>query len=111
LALYVKDAVIESPSHHSPAPQKKRACAGDMRNAPFFQEVATRKPVLRRYYRPGYFTDGKRVIWAYPRVTPDEEQMDFVESMELNDSGLIQYHKVYWGWRSCKVLQNNEYHH
>jgi hypothetical protein len=26
------------------------------------------------------------------------EQMDLVEVMELNDEGLIQHHKVYWGW-------------
>ena len=24
--------------------------------------------------------------------------MDFVEVMEINDEGLIQHHKVYWGW-------------
>ena len=35
--------------------------------------------------------------------------MDFVEVMELNDDGLIQYHKVNWGWRGVIVLQKNEY--
>jgi hypothetical protein len=43
------------------------------------------------------------------RAAPKGEQMDFVEVMELNDEGLIQYHKVYWGWRGFAVLLKNEY--
>jgi len=34
--------------------------------------------------------------------------MDFVEVIELNDDGLIQYHKVYWGWRGVAVLSRDE---
>jgi len=55
-------------------------------------------------------TDGKRVIWEYPRSGPKGEQMDFVESMELNTEGLIQRHCVYWGWFGFGVMQRNEYH-
>jgi len=36
--------------------------------------------------------------------------MDFVEVIELNDDGLIQFHKVYWGWRGFAVLEKDEYH-
>lgn len=50
------------------------------------------------------------MIFEYPRAAPRGEQMDFVESMELNDDGLIQYHKVYWGWRGFAVLLKDEYH-
>ena len=28
-------------------------------------------------------------MWEYPRATPDGEQMDFVEVMEIDDDGLI----------------------
>jgi len=35
--------------------------------------------------------------------------MDFVESMELNDDGLISRHRVYWGWFGVGVLQRDEY--
>jgi hypothetical protein len=35
--------------------------------------------------------------------------MDFVESMELNDEGLISRHRVYWGWLGVGVLQRDEY--
>jgi hypothetical protein len=49
------------------------------------------------------------MIFEYPRVTPDGEQMDFVEVMEIGD-GLIQRHCVYWGWRGVKVIQDDAYH-
>jgi hypothetical protein len=58
-----------------------------MRCDRFIRKVGRRKPILREYFRRGYFTDGKELIWEYPRLKPDGEQMDFVESMELNDAG------------------------
>jgi hypothetical protein len=47
-----------------------------------------------------YISDGDKMMFEYPRVTPQGEHMDSVEITELNDEGLIQSHKVYWGWRS-----------
>ena len=35
--------------------------------------------------------------------------MDPVEVMELNDDGLIQYHRVDWGWRGFAVLEKDAY--
>ena len=77
---------------------------------PFFEALAVRKPPVRQYFRTGYLTDGKRLIWEYPRAGPKGDQIDFVEAMELNDKGLIQRHCVYWGWFGFGVLQRNEYH-
>jgi hypothetical protein len=37
--------------------------------------------------------------------------MDFVEAMRLNDKGLIQKHRVYWGWKGVSVLQQDKYRH
>ena len=48
-------------------------------------------------------------MWEYPRETPEGDQMDFVEVMELNDEGLIQHHRVYWGWRGFGVLEQDQY--
>jgi len=48
-------------------------------------------------------------MWEYPRQTPDGEQMDFVEVMELHD-GLIRRHRVYWGWRGVSVMEKDQYH-
>ncbi len=35
-----------------------------------FEVFAKRKPKLRQYYRPGYFTDGHTLIFEYPRNAP-----------------------------------------
>jgi hypothetical protein len=111
LQLYAKDAVIESPLIPHLMGKKEGVCRGHEQMRPFFKVVARRKPTVRQYYRTGYLSDGKnKMIFEYPRTTPKGEQMDFVEVMELNDDGLIQYHEVYWGWRGFAVLQNDEYH-
>ena len=57
----------------------------------FLHIVFERTPPSRRRYRTGFFTDGRKLIWEYPRETPDGDQMDFVESMEI-ENGLIRRH-------------------
>ena len=76
---------------------------------PFFEEITRRTPTLRGFHRGTYFTDGKRATWEYPRETPDGEQMDFVEVMQI-ERGLIQRHHVYWGWRGVDLIMRNEYY-
>jgi len=49
-------------------------------------------------------TDGRTLMWEYPRVTPDGTQVDLVEVMELED-GLIRRHRVYWGWYGLRTLE------
>lgn len=44
-----------------------------------------------------------RVRREYPRQTPDGDQMDIVELMEIRD-GLIAHHRIYWGWLSVGML-------
>lgn len=110
LSLYARDGVIESPLIPHLLGKEEGVCRGHDEMRPFFEEVASRKPPLRQYYRTGYLSDGKnKLMFEYPRAAPKGEQMDFVEVMELNDDGLIQYHKVYWGWRGFVVLQKNRY--
>lgn len=72
-------------------------------------KLAERKPSIRKHFKQNFFTDGKTLIFEYPRQTPDGEQMDFVEIMEIKDN-LIHYHRVYWGWRGFKVIQHDLYH-
>jgi hypothetical protein len=109
LALYAPDAVIESPLIPHLLGKEEGVCRGREEMRPFFEALAVRKPPVRQYYRTGYLTDGKRLIWEYPRAAPNAEQMDFVEAMEVNEDGLIQRHCVYWGWYGFSVLQRNEY--
>lgn len=108
LACYAPDATLESPvAAHITGGNGVRRGHEELR--PFLAEVVARTPTLRTYHRAGFFTDGRRATWEYPRVTPQGEQMDFVEVMEIEDR-LIQAHRVYWGWRGVEVLMNDEYH-
>ncbi len=93
----------------TPICTERGICEGREELRELFEVFAKRKPKLRQYYRPGYFTDGHTLVFEYPRNAPTGEQMDFVEVMHIED-GLIQNHKVYWGWRGVQVLQRDEYH-
>jgi ketosteroid isomerase-like protein len=108
LACYGPDATLESPvaAHLLGG---RGVCRGHDELRPFLAEVVARTPDERQYHRAGFFTDGHRATWEYPRVTPSGEQMDFVEVMEIDD-GLIQAHRVYWGWRGVEILANDQYH-
>ena len=110
LALYAPDAVFESPLVPYLMGTDRGVLHGHEELRPLFDKLAERKPRVRQYHRTGYLTDGKRLIWEYPRDSGNKEQMDFVEAMELNDEGLIQRHCVYWGWFGVRVLQRYEYH-
>jgi hypothetical protein len=55
----------------------------------FVRIVFERQPAARQRYRKGFFTDGHKLMWEYPRSRPGGEQMDFVEVMEIED-GLIR---------------------
>jgi len=62
----------------------------------------------RRRFRGGLLTDGNRVTWEYPRRSPDGDQLDIVEVMEVRD-GLIAAHRVYWGWLGMSMLLRGEH--
>jgi hypothetical protein len=109
LALYASDAVLESPLVLYLLGKEIGICTGHDELRPFFELLREHKPPIRQHYRTGYFSDGKKVMWEYPRGTPNGEQMDFVEVMEINNEGLIQQHNVYWGWFGVRVLQRDEY--
>lgn len=108
VACYAPGAVLESPiaAHILGG---RGICLGHGELRRFFTEVVARTPGQRKYYRAGFFTDGHRATWEYPRQTPDGEQIDLVEIMEI-DNGLIQAHRIYFGWRGVDILVNDQYH-
>lgn len=108
LKLYTPDAIIESPLIPHLLNQESGICNGTVELRKLIEIVAKRKPLVRKYYKNKYFTDGKTIMWEYPRLTPSGEQMDFVEVMEINN-GLIKYHRVYWGWYGFNVIKNDDY--
>jgi ketosteroid isomerase-like protein len=109
VALYAPDATLESPlvPHLLKTEHGIVRGRGELRR--FFEILAQRKPEVRRHYRTGYLTDGRMLMWEYPREAPAGEQMDFVEVMEIAD-GLIKRQRVYWGWYGVRVLQTDAYH-
>jgi hypothetical protein len=109
LRLYHPDAVLESPLIPYLLGSHFGVCRGQLELRRFFDLMTQRKPHLRRYYRPGYLTDGRTLMFEYPRVGPEGEQMDFVDVLEL-EAGLIRLHKIYWGWRAFEVIKADEYH-
>jgi SnoaL-like domain len=108
LALYASDATIESPLVRRLVGSDEGICRGREELRRFIEMVFERTPPERRRFRGGYFTDGKTVVWEYPRSTPEGEQMDFVEVMEIADS-LIVRHRVYWGWFGLRILERDAY--
>jgi ketosteroid isomerase-like protein len=107
LALYAPDAVLESALVQAIFDSRS---SGTLRGhdeiRPFFAEGARRRPnALVRWHRTGkWLTDGERMlVWEYPRATPDGDQVDILEVMEIAD-GLIQHHRIYWGWFGTGLL-------
>ncbi len=111
LALYDSEAVFESPLVPALFDHATRgALRGHAELRPFLEEGTRRRPNnLVKWSRTGKFfcrgdASGRATLmWEYPRETPDGEQIEIVEVMELKD-GLIAWHRIYWGWFGCQRL-------
>lgn len=109
LALYAEEAVLESPLVPAICDDHPGGVLrGRTQLRRFIVEGTQRRPnQLVRWYRTGeYFTDGRTLIWEYPRKTPTGEQVDLVEVMEI-EAGLIVHHRIYWGWFGVRLLTKN----
>jgi ketosteroid isomerase-like protein len=109
IALYAQDAVLETPLVPAIFEGRSGILRGHQQIRPFFEEGARRRPnELVRWYRTGnWLTDGKRILmWEYPRHAPDGDQIELVEVMEI-EHGLIQHHRIYWGWFGVNQLTQN----
>ncbi|MBV8594090.1 MAG: nuclear transport factor 2 family protein [Caulobacteraceae bacterium] len=109
VALYAPDCRLESPLVRHLLKSEDGVVLGREKLRDFLKIVFDRTPPVRERYREGFLTDGRKLVWEYPREKPDGEQMDFAEVMELAD-GLIRRHRVYWGWFGVKVLEQDRYH-
>lgn len=108
MACYAPDAVLESPvvAHIEGLPG---VCCGHEQLRPFHVQVVARTPEVPSITGRASLLNSAARPWEYPRESPDGEQMDFVEVMEIED-GLIQAHRVYWGWKGVDVLFQDQYH-
>ena len=105
--LYAEDAVFESPTVVAQFPDR---ADGVLRGRAeieklFARNFANLATEFSDLHRTGFFSDGRVLIWEYPRVTPGGAQVDLFESMDI-ENGLIAYHRVYWGWQGVKTLMN-----
>jgi ketosteroid isomerase-like protein len=105
LDLYRNDAVLESPLVPRILDQESGVLRGRTAIGRFLAEGAARRPnELVRWWRSGsYLWDGHTLFWEYVRETPQGEQIDIAEVMELRD-GLIARHRIYWGWFGTEQL-------
>ena len=106
MKLYALDIVLESPHVRHLLGGAEGIVRGRDNLRDFVKLVFASAPPLRRRHREGFFTDGRRLMWEYPRAAPDGPQMDLVEVMDIAD-GLIRRHCVYWGWLGVKVLEED----
>lgn len=108
IALYHPDATLESPLvAYLLGVEEGIVCGRDALRS-FVRKVFDHQPAERRRFRTGFLTDGRHLTWEYPRQTPDGEQIDLVEVMEITD-GLITHHRVYWGWKGVGMLIRDEH--
>ena len=106
IALYAENATLETPAILAIYPQLEAGILkGRNEIEKFFAKTLNAlSKEFRELYRSGLFlSNGKLLTWEYPRKTPTGEQIDLVESMDIED-GLIVYHRVYWGWKGFQAL-------
>jgi ketosteroid isomerase-like protein len=108
MALYHPDATLESPLVCHLLDTQEGVVRGREALSRFVDRVFAHQPPQRRRHRTGFLSDGTTLTWEYPRQSPDGDQMDIVEVMEIGD-GLIRHHRVYWGWYSVQLLKTGQH--
>jgi hypothetical protein len=105
LDLYAQDAIFESPLVPRLLDRPGGIVQGHDALIAFFLRSAVNRPTdLIKGYRTGrYQFDGRTLHWEYPRMTPDGDQLDLSECMDI-EGGKIVHHRVYWGWMGSPIL-------
>ncbi len=106
MALYAEDAVFETPFILAVVKDATRGVLTGKTDIRSFFAAGFLKPEsgLGRWYRTGtFYANGRQLVWEYPRETPQGDQVDLVEVMDIAH-GLITHHRVYWGWVGFKAL-------
>ncbi|MGT2731051.1 nuclear transport factor 2 family protein [Streptococcus oralis] len=107
ISLYAEDAIFESPLVPAILDTTNGALKGKTAIRHFLEEGTKRRPnELVKWFRTGeYLTNGDILMWEYPRITDNGEQIDILEVMEIEE-GLIHKHRIYWGWKGCMMLSS-----
>ncbi|MBA3338386.1 MAG: nuclear transport factor 2 family protein [Geodermatophilaceae bacterium] len=109
LELYTEDAIFESPLVPRILDQPTGVLRGHAQLRPFLERGTRGRPHdLVRFWRTDrYFFDGHTLIWEYPRATPDGDQLDLVEVMDLSGPRIV-HHRIYWGWAGAPLLDRSQ---
>lgn len=105
-SLYAQDAAFESPLVWATSGEGRTGILRGRSDMIDFFAKGFDAPDngLGRWYRTGqFFSNGQQLVWEYPRETPDGDQVDLIEVMDVMD-GQIVLHKVYWGWLGFRTL-------
>ncbi len=105
IALYDEHAVLESPLVPVILQRDSGILRGRAEILAFLEEGTRRRPnELVRWYRDGtHFVSGSTLVWEYPRQTPEGDQVDILELMDIR-GGKITHHRIYWGWFGTQML-------
>lgn len=105
LELYTPDAVLESPLVPRIMDTATGVLTGHGQLRDFFERGTRGRPnELVRFHRTGEFLfQRERLVWEYPRETPDGDQVDITEVMDLSGPR-IRHHRIYWGWFGTPLL-------
>jgi hypothetical protein len=109
IGLYADDALLETPLVTAILDDKDDGVLrGRDEIMHFFVEGLRRRPdeLLRWHRSELFFTDGKTLTWEYPRETPQGQQIDLIEMMDVRE-GKIKHHRIYWGWFGFQLLLRN----
>ncbi|UJB15979.1 nuclear transport factor 2 family protein [Xanthomonas translucens] len=107
MALYADDAMLETPLAYvvSAERQDGRLQRREAIKAFFAASFAQPENGLGRWYRTDRcHASHRQVVWEYPRETPEGDQVDLVEVMDIDARGLIACHRVYWSWKGVQTL-------
>lgn len=106
LELYLPDAVLESPLVPRIMDTSSGVLTGHGQLREFFERGTRGRPnEVVRFHRSGQFLFGDgRLVWEYPRWTPEGDQVDITEVMDLTGPQ-IRHHRIYWGWFGIPLLQ------
>jgi len=112
LDLYRDDTTLGSPLVPRILDRSSGVLRGKSELSQFFTEGGRRRPnQFVRWHRSGSFLwDGHTLSWEYLRATPEGDQVDISEVMELTD-GRIAAHRIYWGWFGTEMLISNAVKH
>lgn len=105
LELYLPDAVLESPLVPRVMDTASGVLVGHDEIREFLERGTRSRPSqLVRFHRSGEFLfDGRRLMWEYPCATPEGDQVDICEVMDLAGPR-IRHHRIYWGWFGASLL-------